>query len=887
MKRITALCMAIVIWLGTFPVSVFAEDDAYQAYLEAAEKTTASGSWSEDLSMTADMEITYDTAKARTRLTLESRADVSGYQASDLSGLSVTGSAEMQLMGNVYTWDVIYRDGTVSIHYTSPGHAGMDTADDSVIFEFGSITRDMISHPRVTAGKITFTIPGDKMKALGMSAVSLTGADECRYGDVDVEILLNRDTGSIDTVNMRFHAAVTFNGAHAEADYVIRYGFTPQGTGNRTAALPEAEDASDWIAQHLEYASGQRCEAQIVSGYNSRMLRVFRTATDDNQIQSYQARKIISQLLKLDFELKENEMYELLLAQLMYGNTGLYTIEDTYARNLQISTQQTMAALAEILIESKDLPENTVKSIRQLVDALQALSYGSPEFDSVYAELADMIQNNAGDLKKEILGEACSTVLGIAVDSAFEIYDSMEDILTYIQHYSAYRSTSRQIIAVMEQLAEQTFVQYGQPCGRYQRGTYELADELGIWGAMINWPEFQEALSAILAELEAFEQDNADAIAQYAAACFADMSQSIRENALKKTGIFAAEQVMSCIPVLNAIVTAKKAAGVIVDASLVLEEIFTDIQDREFAVDLLVKAYCISVMLDETVRSCADAMTEDDLPSVMVFDAAVMMYRKNQQLALTYATRYVDMVLANSAAELKDLEKYDNSLEPHPDRALNEETKRRLREILTWYTQMRTLLSEESGEIGQICCHSTDLIPEQDPSPATDFETGASIYVITGPADVLVTSEAGTQMACLSAAGSQVETGYGSYFQTVPAGNGSGTCAKIAVVPDGYRVTLNGTGQGTLDAFVIDRSGLIRQAEAYLDVPVSETSAGHFATAFGGTDLVMDQLTYSGIRLPAGVSASLPGGAIAGACVIAVSLAFLVIKRKGRHGKRQ
>lgn len=121
-------------------MSELTESDAYQAYALAVKKTTESGNWSENLSMTANMAITDGNAKTKTKVTLTSDADVSNYSESNLSQIHISGSAEMTAMGQTYAWEMEYENGTAHYRYTKPDKTSADMKIDPSFFNFEILT---------------------------------------------------------------------------------------------------------------------------------------------------------------------------------------------------------------------------------------------------------------------------------------------------------------------------------------------------------------------------------------------------------------------------------------------------------------------------------------------------------------------------------------------------------------------------------------------------------------------------------------------------------------------------------------------------------------------------------------------------------------------------
>lgn len=199
--------------------------DAYSAYLSAAQKTTAPGKWSEHMDMTADMTMANGKTTSETKVTLTSEANISHYSESDPSQIRISGSAEMRLMGQQYAWDMEYENGTAHYQYTKPEKTSADMKIDPNIFNFGTMSRDMMTNAQMTGNTIAFTVPGEEFTKVGVAAVNqMHGVDELEYGDVDVTVTIGAE-GKIDSIAMIFHASLNYQGFDTDVDYHIDYRF--------------------------------------------------------------------------------------------------------------------------------------------------------------------------------------------------------------------------------------------------------------------------------------------------------------------------------------------------------------------------------------------------------------------------------------------------------------------------------------------------------------------------------------------------------------------------------------------------------------------------------------------------------------------------------------
>lgn len=636
---------------------------------------------------------------------------------------------------------------------------------------------------------------------------------------------------------------------------------------------------TEWIEQHMEYAASDEYTDEIIGGYNNRMMAVFRDALDDEDIESYETRKTICAILNLDIELSEADMYELIIAEILYGERGQYITEETYNQNLQNS----VANFAKVLVNmatsgdtAKDIPADTFDSIKESYELLQTLNIGSEEYGTTYNKFISLIKSNVKDLKSklktELAGDATFTGLGIVIDGAFEQYEALEDILSYINNYTAYQSTSKQTQEVLAYLAVNVLYMYD---GLY--GVDEFIDELGLWDSMTNWADFQAALISVMEAIAAYEQEGASAIAEYAVEREREAGYKFGAKALKSVTVFAVEKAASCVPVINTILLVKNVTNVVISATVILDQIFTNVDEREYALDMLTKAYCISVMLDKTVDDCADCMSEDDFYSTTVFDESVSIYKKNLLFASGYALKYADMVLSNA---VEALEEYDEGWSVDHLFTSRDE----LVAAVTWYSNSYKLLEEQQVEIREISCHDSNL--QYDPLTDEiiyDFED-SRIYIVACPVDVIVTTDAGEQIAYLSDEENQISSGYEFYFHTIKLKDDSGEYIKVAIVPNEYQIELRGTNDGVMHAFVAAfTAGDVGEVETYFNIPIEKESVGYFeadSIETNGSSLVMDRVVYSNMESAEDIPSDSASNAVwiwIAVGVIACSIILIVI----------
>ena len=201
-------------------------DSAFGKYLAAAAKTTETGSWSEQLTLEADMSIAYEGGRTKTKVTLTADSDVSNYVEDDLSQIEITSLANMKVMGQTYAWSTEYYDGVAHYEYTEPFQRSESLEIPPDFFDFeASIPEEAILTEEVSGNQIRFIVSGEEMTETGIAAVQqMSGVNNLECEDVEVIATLN-DSGSINQIIMNFDASVKYQGYDADVTYKIQYTF--------------------------------------------------------------------------------------------------------------------------------------------------------------------------------------------------------------------------------------------------------------------------------------------------------------------------------------------------------------------------------------------------------------------------------------------------------------------------------------------------------------------------------------------------------------------------------------------------------------------------------------------------------------------------------------
>lgn len=201
-------------------------DSAFGKYLAAAEKTTETGSWSEQLTLEADMSIAYESGRTKTKVTLTADSEVSNYVEDDLSQIEITSLANMKVVGQTYAWSTEYYDGVAHYEYTEPFQRSESLEIPPDFFDFeASIPEEAILTEEVSGNQIQFIVSGEEMTETGIAAVQqMSGVNNLECEDVEVIATLN-DSGSINQIVMNFDASVKYQGYDTDVTYKIQYTF--------------------------------------------------------------------------------------------------------------------------------------------------------------------------------------------------------------------------------------------------------------------------------------------------------------------------------------------------------------------------------------------------------------------------------------------------------------------------------------------------------------------------------------------------------------------------------------------------------------------------------------------------------------------------------------
>lgn len=633
---------------------------------------------------------------------------------------------------------------------------------------------------------------------------------------------------------------------------------------------------NEWIKQHMEYAASEAYSQEIVSGYSRRLLAVFRDALDDKGVNIYKKEKIATKVLGLDFEFSEEEFYEFIFAKMIYDSARFNGGQNAYMENLNKAVHDVAGLFVDVAKTIKladkigSISDDSLSALDNLFSQLQTLNIESDGFDSVFGQFTQLINENFSkyDFLRELDKKSFFLALEIGADILSEKVDKVEDILLYLSNYIAFQATSRQFRDVLNRMLIVGIVE----------SDYDTFSELDALSRIWNVAEFRTAIANILDAFGKYEKEGAKAVAQYAVEREKAYYQRVNNAIFRNAAEFGIDELISLVPYINICIVGKDLLNI----SVIMSEFLTNVDEREFAADMLTKIYCLSVILDAVADDFAREMNEDDFDTSVAFDEAVNIYKGLQLLAVNYALDYTEMVLANVIAELNYYD-YNSKFETA---IVSRET---LIQAVEWFKNSYKLLEKQKADIEAISCHKSDYMYNAQSNRVIHVFEDSRIHIVACPVDVIVKDEDGIQIAFLSGKDNQVTEGYEYYFRTINTAEERDEFIKIAVVPNGYSIELKGTDTGEMNAFVIDFKEDSSKVETFFSIPISNTSLGYFEPKSGSTNetlLVMDKTTYMNMESiedsPQNAGLPIFWIILGGGALIVVLVLVIVLRKKSR-----
>lgn len=580
-----------------------------------------------------------------------------------------------------------------------------------------------------------------------------------------------------------------------------------------------------YINQHIEYVQSEEYKNEIISGYESYLLEIFNDAQKNIMVSSYNMLDVINKGLNLEVKLNDVDMYELILAELLYNEQSRNQMQKIYENNI---AEQIVSVLKKIL-ENKEIKDlinkdgNVSEYLNGLLNKLATLSTLSEEHYKVYSEILDTLAKK--NVKVKQITDALSEntfVINAMIGTGVETFNTITEVIEYIIHANAYMNTSEEFKYVLLTLS--LVAKLG-----IDVKDEDKFNQIGAIEGILNTNAFDTAILSFLDEMESYRLKGAIAVAEYAISKSVDGATSIAQNTLKDIGVTSVEILLSGIPILNTIPIAKKA----LENGQLIIDIFTGIDEAAYCADMLCKIYYITLFMDDVVDLCADKISIDEFSNAAIFDTAINVYKSIVSIACDYGMKYAEECLVASIANSVIYAKQASR-----------------------YSRLMNLISEQKLMCKDIQCHSVGLDYDSNTGEITYNDKELKVFTIACPVDVIVKTDTGEQIAFLSNQDSWIKSGYEKYFFTYEIEENSQDYVKVAIVPDSYEVTLKGSGTGTMNVYVANYIDLEQQeVESFINIPITENSEGYFIDSVeneGLEDLIVDGTTYVGNTSEAG-----------------------------------
>lgn len=565
-----------------------------------------------------------------------------------------------------------------------------------------------------------------------------------------------------------------------------------------------------WVEEHLRYAESEEYESQIVPGFSGILDEVLDDAMNDVGIKVYNLLDAVVSFLNAQGEssqnMSENELYQLILADILYSRIDENMMQEIYANNLQREAVKVLEFLVnseEVITTIKD-PE-TYEMLTKNLEILQKADIGSDAFSNGYTTFMNTLKDNfsLNKLKTTLSKNARVTALGIGLDLIFADMGAMEDVMQYIINCMAYESTSEEFKMVLRALA-------------YKAET--MTDEihfpkLADYDGEVDHENMCAAINDFVDSLDVYEQKGMEAIADAAVKADQEADVAFTNNAVRKVAVLAFDTIIGCVPVLNFYGVFKTALS----GGKLLVDLLTDTDKCANALDMMARTYCFSVLMDSVADDYADFLSKDNYTAASLFDESISVYRSVSYHASRYGMNYAEAKLDDALCEYWSEAKYGFNSQFY------------FAERVEKYTNFVNNLKKQQEDIKSILCHNPYLDYSPEAEPIEYFFNDSKLYIAACPVRMIVRSDAYGQVAVISDNEFLVREGLEHFFRVVETEPGSGEFMKVALVPDGYEVILEGTGDGSMDAAVIEyHDGELDTPEFFWDIPINEECEGHF-----------------------------------------------------------
>ncbi len=582
--------------------------------------------------------------------------------------------------------------------------------------------------------------------------------------------------------------------------------------GEVSDSITESTLRKIFINQHKEYIKSNDYKTQIIGGFDEYLSQILNDVNNDIGVKGYNLLDGINKAL--DMDLNSTNEYELLLAQLMINDQSYKGIQESFQTNLQDVTFDMMDIINKSIEESVQAygDREIRKNLEEIFKKMMPTKYLSNSFMELQNQYFQALSKMKIDSKKlKIYLDTYDFAIGSFIDTFDVAEASLSDTFNYIAYGEAYIKTSEDFTAVltcMDQYVNELLAK--MRAEEYLFGPEKQLEQLK---ESMELSSLRNAIEKFISSMEAYKEDHAKAISDFVASSLKDGTiDKVGENFIEILGDKVVDLVSSEFPIVKLIPILKTGLKL----GQLITDIFTKIDDSAAAANMVKKLYCMAIILDEVVdRSSVQVMINDsvfwgptgDIPfrNAVIFDESVNIYKTCIMLACDYGITYEECCL-NSFFSTKEKK--------------------------SWYSTAISIAALDKMLTQNISCHSAGLLYDHKTNVLTYDQTKLQVVTIACPVAVSVADTSGRQIAYLLDGQKDVVSGYEHYFHTFEDRNNAGDYVKIAVIPEGYRISIAGTGTGTMDVYTgtyDSSSGEVEETGIYEDIPVSETSSGTLA----------------------------------------------------------
>ena len=620
--------------------------------------------------------------------------------------------------------------------------------------------------------------------------------------------------------------------------------------------VQSAELKQQYIKEHMDYANSDAFKKEIVPGYGPLLRSILDDVNDNKAVSSYKFLSDVSDMVSLKFKnLNTTEEYELLLAQILFNTESKNAVAKSYEEYLA----EEISTLGDLLIDGKTFADSigpaTREKIRSVLASISAADPGSQEFNQKCGRLFDILDGYddvdlASRFLEKVKGTGGDFLTGFAIDEAKQVCDTMSEYFMYLAAGEAYAKTSDAFGTIILEMRRSLPVSSENntlfnPVSKPTIQEKPLLRALGLDKytgptltssdphAPIQLAEIARALEKFYTNITDYKNEGAEAIAENALEGFIDGSA----EALLDNSIQAAISVFSGLPIVREYEVIKTALS----TGKFAVDVLTNVDDQAYLGSTLLRLCALSYILHPTIEKIAGTPADWNTQQVLSplqksvsledyqfnravdFDESINIYKSILSVASDYGESYARACLTAANKSILNLNKS---------------------ETVSWYSTAISAAIAQKAACKEIHCHTPGLEYDPNTNRVTYKSANLKVYTVACPVDVTVKTDTGKQIAFLSNRGSTIAEGYEQYFYTVESKETAGDYIKVAVVPASYKVTLQGSGSGTMNAYVAEvNDGTLQRSGGFYDIPVTRNTEGQFVS---GKTVSEDDLILNG-----------------------------------------